>query len=115
MTGLLSKKCVPCEAGIPPLSKEKIAEYIKQLSSEWQLIEEKNIPRIKKRFKFANFKDAIAFVNKIANLAEKEGHHPNIFVFYNKVDIELYTHAIKGMHDNDFIMAAKIDELIKSS
>ena len=84
---------------------------MKQLSSEWQLIEENNIPRIKKKYKFANFKEAISFVNKVAILAESEGHHPNIFIYYNKVDIELYTHAIKGLHDNDFIMAAKIDNI----
>jgi len=111
MINLSSKKCIPCEGNIPPLSKEKIAEYIKLLAGEWQLIEENNIVRIKKRFKFASFIDAIAFVNKVAELAEKEGHHPNIFIFYNKVDIELYTHSIRGLHDNDFIIAAKINEI----
>ena len=111
MTDLTSRKCVPCEGGIPPLPKEQIAEFMKQLSGEWQLIEESNIPKIKKKYKFANFKEAISFVNKVASLAESEGHHPNIFVYYNKVDIELYTHAIKGLHDNDFIIAVKIDKL----
>lgn len=111
MSDLYNKKCISCEGNVQPLSKQKITEYLKLLTSEWQLIEENNIPKIKKRFNFANFKDAITFVNKIADLAEKESHHPNIFVYYNKVDVELYTHAIRGLHENDFIMATKIDRI----
>lgn len=111
---LLSKKCIPCEGNVKPLSQEQINDYKSQISEEWQLTEDKNILQIKKRFKFANFKDAIKFVNNVAALAESEGHHPNIFIYYNKVDIELYTHAIKGLHENDFIVAAKIDFLKQS-
>ena|SRR3989338_6218547 len=129
MASLTNRKCIPCDAdvtkgdiapivrsveqsggNISPLPKEKIAEFMKQVSG-WQLSEENNVPRIKKRFKFKDFKEAVSFVNKVAALAESEGHHPNIFIYYNKVDIELYTHAIKGLHDNDFIMAAKIDDI----
>ena len=107
---LLSKKCIPCEGSVVPLSKEQIAEYIKQIS-EWQLIEDKNIFRIKKRFKFANFKDALAFVNKVAALAEKEGHHPEMHISWGKVRLSFQTTAIRGLSENDFIMAAKIDNL----
>jgi len=108
---LLSKKCIPCEGNVKPFTLGQINEYKLQISNEWLIVEDKNIFRIKKRFKFADFKAAIGFVNKVAALAESEGHHPNIFVFYNRVDIELYTHVIKGLHENDFIMAAKIDNI----
>ena len=106
---LTKRKCVPCEGGIPPLTKKKVAEYMKQIPEGWELIIRDKIPRIKKRFKFKNFKEAMQFVGKVAKLAEKQGHHPNIFIYYNKVDLEFYTHAIHGLHDNDFIMAAKVD------
>ncbi|MFX1413650.1 MAG: 4a-hydroxytetrahydrobiopterin dehydratase, partial [Promethearchaeota archaeon] len=69
------------------------------------------IHRIKKEFSFEDFKESMKFVNKVADLAEEEGHHPNIYIFYDKVILELHTHAIKGLHLNDFVMAAKIDAI----
>ncbi len=108
---LTKRKCVPCGGGVSPLSRNQISELQKQISPEWKLSEDKNIPKIRKTFKFRDFKEAMVFVNKVANLAESEGHHPNIFVYYNKVELELYTHAIKGLHENDFVLAAKIDSL----
>lgn len=106
---LAEKKCVPCEGGIPPFGAEQIKEYLVQLSSEWEVLDNK---KIKKQFKFKNFKEAIAFVNKIAELAEQEGHHPDIRLFgYKNLEIELSTHAIGGLSENDFILAAKIEQL----
>ena len=107
MVNLAAKKCVPCEGGTSPFESEKIQEYLKEVEG-WELEENK---RIKKTFKFKTFREAIDFVNRIADLAEKENHHPDIHIKYNRVILELTTHAIKGLSENDFIMASKIDLL----
>lgn len=109
MPDLLSKKCVPCEGGMPPLEKEKIDELRKEIP-QWILSDDDK--KISRNFTFKNFKEAMAFVNKVADRAESEGHHPDILIYsWNKVKIELWTHAIGGLSENDFIMAAKIDAL----
>jgi len=105
---LTTKKCTPCEGGTPPLNGEKVGEYLKQIP-EWTLAEGKK--KISRTFKFKNFKEAMAFLNKVALIAEEEGHHPDIHLSYNKLTLELWTHAIKGLSENDFIVAAKIDSL----
>ena len=105
---LSEKKCVACEGGMPPLTPKEIASYQKELKAPWEVHENK---RVSREFKFKDFKEAMKFVNKIADIAEEEGHHPDIHVFYNKVMIELWTHAIEGLSENDFIMAAKIEKL----
>lgn len=105
---LASKKCVPCEGGTKPFSPSQVDEYLKELSSGWSVIEEKKIER---KFKFEDFKKAMVFVNKVADIAEKEQHHPDIKIFYNLVNITLWTHAIGGLSENDFILAAKIEEV----
>lgn len=102
---------MPCEGGIPPLVEEKENEYLKEVEG-WTLIRE-GIHRIKKKFFFEDFKEAMKFVNKVAELAEEEGHHPDFYIYYNEVVLELNTHAIKGLHLNDFIMGAKINETYK--
>jgi 4a-hydroxytetrahydrobiopterin dehydratase len=107
MTNLAAKKCVPCEGGTPPLETEKIQEYLKEVEG-WEVLDNK---LIKKTFKFKTFRESIDFVNQVANLAEEEGHHPDILIRYNRVTFELTTHAIKGLSENDFIMASKIDLL----
>lgn len=105
---LTKKTCVACEGGIPSMNEEEIATYIKEVS-EWEVAaDNKKIPR---ELKFKDFVEAIAFINKVADLAESEGHHPDINVSYNKVRIELWTHAINGLSENDFILASKIDRL----
>src|SRR3989344_7962667 len=108
MIFLSDKKCVACEGGTPPLEAEKVKECMAELAGGWDIIDGK---KIKKEFKFEDFKEAMAFVNKVAEIAESEGHHPDIHIFYNKVEIELWTHAVGGLSENDFIMAAKIDGL----
>jgi 4a-hydroxytetrahydrobiopterin dehydratase len=110
MTDLMQKHCIPCESGDPPVSNEK-EEELKQQISNWLLLRD-GTHRLRRQFKFKNFKEAIAFVNKVAEVAESEGHHPDIYVFYNKVQIDLFTHAVGGLSENDFIMAAKIDTLL---
>ena len=104
--GLTKKKCVPCEAGTPPLEDEKINELLKQVSG-WSLKE----GHLFKKFKFKNFAEAMRFLNSVAQIAEQEGHHPDFCVHYNKVETEIWTHAINGLSENDFILAAKIDEV----
>src|SRR3990167_6195268 len=106
---LAEKHCVACEGGIPPMSNEEEDKYIKEVPS-WKLVRE-GIHKIRKEFKFKDFKEAIEFVNKVAGLAEEEGHHPDIYIYYSKVILELHTHKIKGLFKNDFILAAKIDQL----
>lgn len=106
---LTKKKCVPCEGGVPPLRDEEEHRYMED-TPHWQLSREGTHKLIRK-FTFKDFAEAMVFVNKVANLAEEEGHHPNFEISWNKVTLTLTTHAIGGLSDNDFIMAAKIDGL----
>ena len=107
LMALTDKKCVPCEGGVQPFTESQINDYLAQLKTEWEVVA---FIKIKKQFKFKDFKEAMAFVNKIAEIAEKEGHHPDITINYNRVTIELSTHSIGGLSENDFILAAKIEE-----
>lgn len=105
---LAQKKCVPCEIGTLPLNPSEYEPLLKQLKLDWQVIDQKKITQ---EFKFKDFVEAMQFVNKVAELAENEGHHPDIYIYYNKVKIELITHNIKGLSENDFVVAAKIEKL----
>ena len=105
---LSEKKCKPCEGGIPPLTMEQISVLRKEIHPDWKVKEGKLIIR---DFRFVNFKQSMHFVTKVAQLAEEEGHHPDLKVGYGYCTIELSTHAINGLSGNDFILAAKIDSL----
>jgi 4a-hydroxytetrahydrobiopterin dehydratase len=106
---LVGEKCVPCKVGAPKLVGDELKEFL-ALVDNWELYEGE--AKIKKEFEFENFVDSISFVNKIASIAEDIGHHPDICVYdYKKVRVEIWTHKINGLHKNDFILAAKIDEL----
>lgn len=104
---LTQKHCQPCEGGMPPLTEEEAKELLKQIQG-WELVEGK---KIRKVFEFKNFKQAMEFVNTVAAIAEQEGHHPDIHISWNKVTLELWTHAIKGLSENDFIVAAKVEKI----
>lgn len=106
---LTTKKCKPCEGGVPPLSQTEAKTLLQQLEQDWQLSGNK-IYRI---FAFKNYYQTIAFVNAVAWIAHREDHHPDITVGYNQCRIEYTTHAIDGLSENDFICAAKIDTLFK--
>ena len=106
MTDLLKKKCIPCEGGTKPLSGAELQDYVDEAFG-WALDSEKK--KISKEFKFRDFIGAINFVERVADIAEMEGHHPDIHIHYNKVLLELWTHAIGGLSENDFILAAKIN------
>ncbi len=109
---LTDKKCVPCEGGVAPLKGQELRDYASQIDSAWRLLGQDKIQR---NLDFTDFKEAMGFINDVANLAESEGHHPDIHIFYNKVTLELWTHAIRGLSENDFILAAKIDVLYTSN
>lgn len=109
MSDLLSKHCVPCEGGVEPFDEEKINIYMPALSQKWDVVDGKKLSH---QFKFKTFPEAIAFVDTIVPIAESEGHHPDLHIYYNKVTVELWTHAIGGLSENDFIMAAKIETLV---
>lgn len=106
---LSEKHCVPCEGGVPSLAAGEIARYTAQLKIKWDVVDDK---KIRREVKFTNFREAMAFVNRVAEIAEAEGHHPDISIFYSRVVIELWTHAAGGLTENDFIVAAKIEKII---
>lgn len=107
---LENDKCVPCRGGVPTLSNEEIDLYYRQLQS-WSVVEMDGIKRLQKSFNFDDFAEALAFTNKVGAIAELEGHHPDILTEWGKVTISWWTHKIRGLHKNDFIMAAKTDAL----
>ena len=106
---LASLKCVPCRGVVPPMEGEQVKLMLNAVPG-WKK-SDGDVDKIEKVFKFKNFSEAMVFVNKVAEIAEDEGHHPDIFIQWNKVTLTLWTHAIKGLYENDFILAAKIDEL----
>ena len=103
---LTEKTCIPCRGGIPPLSPEDAGGYIDQVPG-WKLSDAAD--RISRAFRFDDFVAAIGFVNRVGELAEAEGHHPGIAFGWGYADVTLFAHKIKGLHENDFIMAAKIN------
>jgi 4a-hydroxytetrahydrobiopterin dehydratase len=107
---LTSKSCVPCRGGVPPLTEEE-ARRLSEAVPAWALLQ--NGTRLVRRFEFRDFMAAMEFVNRVADLAEKEGHHPDFEIHWNKVELTLWTHKIGGLHENDFILAAKIDRLLE--
>ena len=111
MEDLTQKKCKACEGLEKPLTLQEVTPYLEQVP-EWQI--SGGGQAIERSFDFKDFKEAMNFINKVAELAEAEGHHPDIFLYgYNKVRIILSTHAIKGLSENDFIEAAKIDKILE--
>lgn len=107
---LTDKICVPCRGDEPPFTSAQIQEYQKQVP-DWEVAEEKGVPRLRRRFKFKDFAQALTFSQKVGELAEEQGHHPVIVTEWGKVTVMWWTHKIKGLHQNDFIMAAKTGEL----
>lgn len=108
---LADKTCVPCRGGVPPLKADKLTELHQQLPdpAQWNVVNEHHIVRA---YKFPDFKAALAFVNRVGELAEEQGHHPDILLGWGKVEITTWTHAVDGLTESDFILAAKIDQLL---
>lgn len=109
MGTLADKKCVPCDDPNTPKLTWDEAEKLKKEVDNWVLEEKNGHLQISKRFKFKDFKQSLEFVNKVGEIAQEQDHHPNLYIIYNKVKVVLYTHIIGGLHENDFIIAAKID------
>jgi 4a-hydroxytetrahydrobiopterin dehydratase len=107
MSELSSRQCVPCRGGVPPLQGEEITTFLNQLNG-WEVV---NDHHLKKTYRFADFREAQLFVNRVGDLAEQQGHHPDICFGWGQADITIWTHKINGLTESDFILAAKIDEL----
>jgi 4a-hydroxytetrahydrobiopterin dehydratase len=107
-SGLADKRCVPCLGGTPPLTAEQIAPLLAQLGGGWQVEQDK---KLVKAFRFKNFVQAVEFVNAITPVAEAENHHPDLYVRWGEVRVDLWTHKIDGLTESDFVMAAKIDRV----
>ena len=108
---LADMKCVPCRGGTPPLKGEELKKLHEQIP-EWEIVSEHHLHR---EFRFPDFQQALRFVNRIGEIAEQEGHHPDIFLAWGKVGVTLWTHAIDGLTQSDFILAAKIDRASRES
>ena len=110
MTGLTQATCVPCRGGVATLTDAEIAGLRPQVP-EWQLVEVGGVKRIRREFRFKDFRQALDFTVQIGELAEREQHHPDLHVAWGRVTVETWTHKIRGLHHNDFILAAKSDEI----
>jgi 4a-hydroxytetrahydrobiopterin dehydratase len=110
MPSLADKTCVPCKGGVPPLKGKELARVHAQLpeAAQWNVVHEHHLVRT---YTFPDFKSALAFVNRVGALAEQQGHHPDILLGWGKVAITTWTHAVDGLTESDFILAAKIDQL----
>jgi 4a-hydroxytetrahydrobiopterin dehydratase len=107
MTKLAEKHCVPCRGGVPPLRGEELTTFAEQLP-DWKIVEEHHVA---KSFLFPDFKAGLDFVNSVGAVAEAEGHHPDLCLGWGKVDVQIYTHKIRGLTESDFVLAAKVDQL----
>jgi 4a-hydroxytetrahydrobiopterin dehydratase len=113
MPSLADKTCVPCRGGVPPLKGAALAQIYSQLPerAEWNVVGEHHLTRT---YRFPDFKMALAFVNRVGALAEEQGHHPDLLLAWGKVEITIWTHAVDGLTESDFILAAKIDGLSRA-
>jgi len=107
MTDLAERDCVPCRGGVPPMKGEEIEKLWQQLEG-WQVIDEHHLQKV---YRFKDFRESLEFVNRVGNLAEQQGHHPDICFGWGKADVTIWTHKIDGLTESDFVLAAKIDKL----
>lgn len=108
MSALTEMQCVACRPGVRPATPEQIEEWLPDIP-EWDLVKLHDVPRLRRTFRFPDFKSALAFTNIVGEIAEAEGHHPRILLQWGRVTVTTWTHAIENLHQNDFILAAKID------
>jgi 4a-hydroxytetrahydrobiopterin dehydratase len=114
MKSLVEIKCIPCRGDDPLATEEEIAEYRTQVP-DWQIVERDGLKRLERVFKFKNFVQALAFTNRVGDIAEEQGHHPALLTEWGRVTVTWWTHKIKGLHRNDFAMAAKTDQLFTTN
>jgi 4a-hydroxytetrahydrobiopterin dehydratase len=105
---LASQECIPCKGGVPPLEGEKLDEMAERLGGEWMVVEEHHL---EKEFRFDDFRQALDFTNKVGELAEQIGHHPDILLSWGRCKVTIWTHKIGGLAQADFVFAAKVDAL----
>jgi len=113
MSVLTQSTCVPCRGGVPTLTDAEIAELSPQVP-RWSVVEAGGIKRLRREFAFKDFRQALEFTKAVGELAEREQHHPDLHLAWGKVVMEIWTHKIKGLHQNDFIVAAKADEIYRA-
>jgi 4a-hydroxytetrahydrobiopterin dehydratase len=106
---LASMVCVPCKGGVPPFTPKEIEPYLADLGNDWRVVEGHHL---EKEFTFKNFREALDFTNRVGELAEGIGHHPDIYLAWGKVKLTIWTHKIDGLHESDFVFAAKADRLL---
>jgi 4a-hydroxytetrahydrobiopterin dehydratase len=109
MNTLAQKECVPCRGGVAPLAGEPLDQLAKQLNNGWQVVDAHHLS---KEYHFQDFKAALAYTNRVGELAESQGHHPDIFLAWGKVRLTIWTHKIDGLTESDFVLAAKADALL---
>ena len=107
-SNLASKHCVPCRGGVPPLQGDELRRFATELGSGWSVVEDHHL---EKEYGFPDFRTALAFTNRVGDVAEAEGHHPDVYLSWGKVTLRIWTHKIDGLTESDFILAAKADEL----
>jgi 4a-hydroxytetrahydrobiopterin dehydratase len=108
---LASRACVPCKGGVAPLAGAELVALADELGAGWRVVEGR---RLEKQFRFGNFVDALAFVNRVGELAEEQAHHPDVHLAWGRVRVEIWTHTIDGLSENDFIWAAKCEQLARA-
>jgi 4a-hydroxytetrahydrobiopterin dehydratase len=108
MTALAEKECIPCKGGVPRLEGNELSRLSNELGGDWKVADGH---QLEKEYKFKNFRDALAFTNKVGELAESQGHHPDIFLAWGLVKLTIWTHKVDGLTESDFILAAKADQL----
>jgi 4a-hydroxytetrahydrobiopterin dehydratase len=111
-TDLAAKECVPCKGGIPPLKGAELRNLLAAVNNGWQLVREHHL---EKEYKFEDFRQALDFTNRVGEMAEQQGHHPDIYLAWGKVKVSIWTHKIDGLVESDFIFAAKTDQLLSKA
>ena len=109
MSGLAEKQCVPCKGGVPPLKEQDLVRLARELDGGWEVVEER---QLEKEYQFKDFREALGFTNKVGELAEAQGHHPDIYLSWGRVKLAIWTHKINGLTESDFVLAAKADKLM---
>ncbi len=108
VTELAKMECVPCKGGVPPLKGKELADLLEQLGGGWRVADDHHL---EKEYRFRNFREALAFTNRVGELAEAQGHHPDIYLAWGKVRLTVWTHKIDGLTESDFVFAAKADAI----
>jgi len=108
MTELAAKQCIPCKGDVPPLKGDELKKLQEQIHEDWELVDEHHLERL---FKLPDFQNALDYTQKVGEMAEEQGHHPEIYLTWGKVKLKIYTHKIDGLTESDFIWAAKADRL----